>query len=152
MSQRARGDRRRFVRLTLACAALGAVTPGSVTLAQASEAPRPSEAEKPAAQRMYLVVYRPGPGWIQGKSMQEQPPLKEHGRYMLQLYRKGILQSAGRFGDNVGGAMSFVAKDDAAAAAIIDADPGVTSGMFAFELRAWELQPWADIAARSKAR
>lgn len=152
MSQRARDDRRQFVRMSLACAGLGAVTPGSVALAQATETARPPEAEKSGAKRMYLVIYRPGPGWIQGKPMQAQPPLKEHGRYMLQLYRKGILQSAGRFGDNIGGAMAFVAKDDAEAAEIVKADPGVTSGMFTSELRAWELQPWADIAARSTAR
>jgi uncharacterized protein len=132
-------DRRDFVRMSLACAALGV----------ASETPA---ADRPAAKRTYLVVYRPGPGWIQGKSMQEQPPLKEHGRYMLQLYRQGVLQFAGRFSDNVGGAMAFVANDDAEAAAIIAADPAVTSQMFDFELRGWEQQPWADIDARSKAR
>jgi uncharacterized protein len=131
-------DRRQFVQLGLACAGLGVVAPAL--------------AEQPAARRTYLVIYRPGPGWIQGKTMQEQPPLKEHGRYMLQLYRKGVLQYAGRFGDNVGGAMAFVAEDDAEAAAIVAADPAVTTGMFAFELRAWELQPWADIAARSATR
>jgi uncharacterized protein len=136
MSQHAR---RHFVQLSLACAGVGVVAPALA-------------AEEPRAKRTYLVVYRPGPGWIQGKLMQEQPPLKEHGRYMLQLYRKGILQFAGRFGDNIGGAMAFVAKDDAEAAAIVAADPAVTTGMFAFELRAWELQPWADIAARSATR
>jgi uncharacterized protein YciI len=132
-------DRRDFVRMSLACAAVGV-------------AAQTSAADKPATKRTYLVVYRPGPGWIQGKSMQEQPPLKGHGRYMLELYRKGVLQFAGRFGDNIGGAMAFVANDDAEAAALIEADPAVTTGMFAFELRAWELQPWADIDARSKAR
>ena len=136
----------------LACAGLGAVASGSVALAQANEAARPPEAQKALAKRMYLVVYRPGAGWIQGKPMQEQPPLKEHGRYMLQLYRQGVLQFAGRFGDNIGGAMAFTAKDDAEANAIVAADPAVTSGMFTHELRAWELQPWADIAARSDKR
>jgi uncharacterized protein YciI len=71
---------------------------------------------------------------------------------MVQLYREGVLQFAGRFGDNIGGAMAFAAKDAAAADAIVAADPAVTSGMFAHELRAWELQPWADIAARSATR
>jgi uncharacterized protein len=148
MSDFARDERRSFVRMSLACAGLCAVTPGSAAVAQQAA----SDQAKPAAKRTYLVVYRPGPGWIQGKSMQEQPPLKEHGRYMLQLYRQGVLQFAGRFGDNIGGAMAFVAKDDADANAIVAADPAVTSGMFTHELRAWELQPWADIAARSATR
>jgi uncharacterized protein len=132
-------DRRDFVRMSLACAALGVATGTSAQ-------------DQPAAKRIYLVIYRPGPGWIQGKSMQEQPPLREHGRYMLELYRKGVLQYGGRFSDNIGGAMAFVANDDAEAAAIINADPAVTSQMFAFELRGWEQNPWAEIDARSKAR
>ena len=33
----------------------------------------------------YLVIYRPGPAWLVGKSVLEQP-LKEHGKYMLSLY------------------------------------------------------------------
>jgi uncharacterized protein len=142
------GDRRQFVRMGLACAGLSAVACGQAAVAQQT-APDPA---KLAGKRIYLVVYRPGPGWIQGKSMQQQPPLQAHGRYMLQLYRQGVLQFAGRFGDNVGGAMAFAAKDDAAADAIVAADPAVTSGMFTHELRAWELQPWADIAARSATR
>src|SRR5688572_30368617 len=36
----------------------------------------------------YLVVYRPGPSWLPGKPVTEQP-LKEHGRYMIELYTKG---------------------------------------------------------------
>lgn len=55
-------------------------------------------AQGPAAgtKTTYLVVYRPGPGWITGKPITEQP-LKGHGRYMLSLYTKGALKSAGPF-------------------------------------------------------
>jgi hypothetical protein len=45
----------------------------------------------------YLVVYRPGPSWLPGKPLAEQP-LKEHGRYILSLYVKGALKSAGPSG------------------------------------------------------
>ncbi|MGH8239641.1 MAG: YciI family protein [Steroidobacteraceae bacterium] len=148
MSKSARDDRRSFVSMSLACAGLCAVASSPAAVAQ-HDAPDPA---KLVGKRIYLVVYRPGAGWIQGKPMQEQPPLQEHGRYMLQLYRRGVLQFAGRFGDNIGGAMAFLAKDDAEADAIVAADPAVTSGMFTHELRAWELQPWADIAARSTTR
>jgi len=44
----------------------------------------------------YLVVYKPGPSWLQGKPIVEQP-LKEHGRYILSLYVKGSLKSGGPF-------------------------------------------------------
>ena len=36
------------------------------------------------AKTTYLVLYRPGPAWLTGKSVMEQP-LKEHGKYMLSL-------------------------------------------------------------------
>ena len=134
--------------MSLACAGLCAVASGPAAVAQ-HDAPDPA---KLVGKRSYLVVYRPGPGWIQGKSMQEQPPLKEHGRYMLQLYRRGVLQFAGRFGDNIGGAMAFVAKDDAEADAIVAADPAVTSAMFTHELRAWELQPSGRTSPRGARR
>src|ERR1044071_4440206 len=42
----------------------------------------------------YLVLYRPGPAWLTGKSVMEQP-LKEHGKYMLSLYIKGSMKLAG---------------------------------------------------------
>lgn len=36
------------------------------------------------AKETYLVIYRPGPAWLKGKSIFEEP-LKEHGKYMLGL-------------------------------------------------------------------
>jgi hypothetical protein len=55
----------------------------------------------PRAKATYLVVYRPGPSWVAGKPLAEQP-LKEHGRYMLELYGKGTLKFAGPFLDDSG--------------------------------------------------
>src|SRR5215510_10425701 len=52
----------------------------------------------------YLVLYRPGPAWLTGKSVMEQP-LKEHGNYMLSLYIKGSMKLAGPLTDNAGGAV-----------------------------------------------
>jgi hypothetical protein len=47
------------------------------------------EQQPAAAKTTFLVIYRPGPAWLVGKSVSEQP-LKEHGKYMLSLYVKGI--------------------------------------------------------------
>ena len=57
----------------------------------------PTETVNPqqtATKATYLVVYRPGPAWLTGKSVMEQP-LKEHGKYMLSLYIKGSMRLAG---------------------------------------------------------
>ena len=90
----------------------------------------------------YLVVYKPGPSWRQGKPIAEQP-LKEHGRYILSLYVKGSLKSAGPFSDDAGGAAVFEAANDEEAKAVVAADPAVASGVFLAELHPWGLVDWS---------
>ena len=107
----------------------------SHTLAAADETP-------PAATKVtFLVIYRPGPAWLVGKPISEQP-LKEHGKYMLSLYAKGSMKFAGPLSDNAGGAVVLEVADEPAARAIVMADPAVASGIFAYEMHPWELKPW----------
>jgi uncharacterized protein len=89
----------------------------------------------------YLVIYRPGPTWLAGRPVSEQP-LKEHGRYMLSLYAKGVMKFAGSFSDDAGGAAVIEADDEDAARALISADPGVVIGAFVTEMHPWALVPW----------
>ena len=56
-------------------------------------------------------MYRPGPAWLTGKSVMEQP-LKEHGKYMLSLYIKGSMRLAGPLTDNAGGAVLLEVSDE----------------------------------------
>ena len=56
-------------------------------VAMYSSAQSPTETTNPheaATKATYLVLYRPGPAWLTGKSVMKQP-LKEHGKYMLSL-------------------------------------------------------------------
>ena len=110
----------------------------------ASSAGAQVEAEQPS----YLVVYRPGPRWLPGKPLEEQP-LREHGRYMLELYKRGVMRLAGRFADGSGGAMLIGADDDASAQAIAAADPAVVAETFTYELRQWAFVDWASLAKRA---
>lgn len=136
MSERA-GDRRRFVQMGLA--GLGAaLSSGSSTAAPDEKSAQPS----------FLCVYRPGAKWLPGKPLSEQP-LREHGRYMLDLYRSGIMRLAGRFADGSGGAMLFGADDDASAQAIVAADPAVVAQTFTYELRQWAFVDWEALAKRN---
>lgn len=106
---------------------------------------RPTQGERanaPAtAKSTFLVVYKPGPAWMPGKPLKEQP-LKEHGRYMLSLYNEGTLKAAGPFSDNTGGAVTFVAPDETEARAIVANDPAVISGVFVYELHPWGPVDW----------
>ena len=117
-----------------------------------SSAQRPSESANPqetATKATYLVLYRPGPAWLTGKSVMEQP-LKEHGKYMLSLYMKGSMKLAGPFTDNSGGAVLLEVANETEAKAIVTNDPAVKGGVFVFEMHPWKLQPWEEFAKKSK--
>jgi uncharacterized protein YciI len=112
----------------------------------------PTETVNPqqrATQPTFLVVYRPGPAWLTGKSVMEQP-LKEHGKYMLSLYIKGSMRLAGPLTDNAGGAVLLEVSDEAEAKAIVANDPAVKSGIFVYEMHPWKLQPWEEFAKKAK--
>jgi len=118
-----------------------------------SPAQRPTETANPqetASKGTYLVLYRPGPAWLTGKSVMEQP-LKEHGKYMLSLYIKGSMKLAGPLTDNAGGAVLLEVSDEAEAKAIVANDPAVKSGVFVYEMHPWKLQPWEKFAKKAKA-
>src|SRR4029450_11198789 len=97
----------------------------------------------------YLVIYRPGPEWLTGKSVMEQP-VKEHGKYMLSLYIKGSMRLAGPLTDNAGGAVLLDVSDEGEAKAIVANDPAVKSGIFVYEMHPWKLQPWDVFAKKAK--
>jgi len=105
-------------------------------------------AQEQTRQPSYLCVYRPGPRWLPGKPLAEQP-LREHGRYMLDLYKRGVMRMAGRFADGSGGAMLFGADDDAKAQAIVTADPAVVAQTFTYEVRQWAFVDWAALVKKS---
>jgi uncharacterized protein YciI len=110
-----------------------------------------TEAVKPqtATKATYLVIYRPGPAWLTGKSVMEQP-LKEHGKYMLSLYIKGSMKLAGPLTDNAGGAALLEVSNEAEAQAIVVNDPAVQSGIFVYEMHPWKLQPWDEFAKKAQ--
>jgi|SRR5215469_3316928 len=86
----------------------------------------------------FLVIYRPGPNWLQGKPASEQP-LKEHGKYIHSLFEKGLLKFAGPFGDDKGGAFVLDVASEAEARVVVAEDPGIKSGVFLHEIHPWQL-------------
>ncbi|MCI0556068.1 MAG: YciI family protein, partial [Anaerolineae bacterium] len=99
------------------------------------------ETTKSDVKKTFLVVYRPGPGWLQDQPLSAQP-LKEHGRYMLSLFKKGSMKLAGGFADNSGGAMLLEVVDESEARAIVAEDPAVKKGIFLYEIHPWKLVAW----------
>src|SRR4029450_11694500 len=105
--------------------------------------------QETATKATYLIIYRPGPAWLTGKSIMEQP-LKEHGKYMLGLYIKGSMRLAGPLTDNAGGAVLLDVSYETEAKAIVANDPAVKSGIFVYEMHPWKLQPWDEFAKKAK--
>jgi uncharacterized protein YciI len=109
-----------------------------VSLASFAVAPADSVTEKKVT---FLLIYRPGPAWPQGKSVSELP-LKEHGNYMLRLFAKGTVKLAGPLTDNAGGAVVLEVADESEAKAIVADDPAVRAGIFVHELHPWAPVQW----------
>jgi uncharacterized protein YciI len=109
---------------------------------------RPFAARSAVKEQLYLAIYRPGPAWIEGQPTASQP-LREHGRYILDLHARGKLRLAGGFPLD-GGAAAFEADSDAAAQAIVAADPAVIAGVMECSVRRWNVQDWDAIARRVK--
>jgi uncharacterized protein len=94
-----------------------------------------------SAKVTFLLIYRPGPAWPQGKKVSELP-LKEHGNYMLSLYKKGAMKLAGPLTDNAGGAVVLEVSGESEAQAIVADDPAVRAGLFVSELHPWAPVSW----------
>lgn len=109
----------------------------------------PAPAPEPAKKKTYLVVFKPGPGWLAGKPLAEQP-IKEHGPYMLSLYTRGVMKFAGPFTDQSGGAYAFEAASEEEADAIVAADPAVRDKVFIAERHPWFLVDWEKRAQAAR--
>ena len=119
------------------------------TYSSARSRTQTADPQETATKTLYLVLYRPGPAWLSGKSVMEQP-LQEHGKYMQSLYIKGSMKLAGPLTDNAGGAVLLEVSNEAEAKAIVANDPAVKSGVFVYEMHPWKLQPWEKLAKKAK--
>jgi len=100
-----------------------------------------SDRSAPAAKSTFLIIYKPGPAWLPGKPLKEQP-LGDHGKYMLDLYSQGHLKIAGPFSDDSGGAVVLYAANQDEAKNMVMKDPAVVRGVFIYELHPWSLVDW----------
>jgi uncharacterized protein YciI len=81
----------------------------------------------------HLVTYSPGPGWVEGRSLFEQP-LAGHARYQAELVERRKLLLSGPLLDREGGIAIIRAADLATASAMVAADPAVATGMFVADI------------------
>lgn len=121
---------------------------GILLLALGLASPAAADAEPTSSAKItFLLIYRPGPAWPQGKNVSELP-LKEHRNYMLSLYKKGVMKLAGPLTDNAGGAAVLEVSGESEAKAIAAEDPAVRAGIFVYELHPWAPVPWEKLVSK----
>lgn len=81
----------------------------------------------------HLVLYRRGPGWLEGKSLFEQP-LQGHAEHNAALEAEGLLVISGPLLDREGGLSVLAVADSDRARKIVAKDPAVKDGIFVAEV------------------
>lgn len=87
----------------------------------------------------YVVFHRPGPAWETGKTLFEQPGVREHVAHYRQWLQAGKLEIGGPHPDSAGGGMMIptagVSEDEVRRFA--SEDPAVRAGILLAEVRPW---------------
>jgi uncharacterized protein len=95
-----------------------------------------SAAQAAPDQLLFAVIYRPGPAWKPGLPMAQQD-LRAHGGYYAKLAAEGRVVAGGGWVGVDGGMAVLRCADADEAGRLLAADPAVTTGVFAAELRRW---------------
>ncbi len=84
----------------------------------------------------YIAHYRPGPKWLTGQPLKDQP-LKSHVDYLLALHEGGKLLMGGPFADGSGGLVIFTGDNISEVEDLIANDPAVTDGILVASVKKW---------------
>ena len=84
----------------------------------------------------YAAYYEPGPKWLQGKPLKDQP-LKPHVDYLISLHEQGKLCMGGPLADGSGGLVIFIAENQEEVDALVLSDPAITDGILAVTVKKW---------------
>ena len=84
----------------------------------------------------FVFIYRPGPAWVEGKSVRKQPVVA-HATYMGKLERKGRLLMGGPFKDDSGAFGILQCESIEAARKLIESDPAIRDQLMVAEVHPW---------------
>lgn len=84
----------------------------------------------------YVFIHRPGPNWLAGKPIAEQP-LAGHFQYMNHLQSQRKLVLGGGFLDGSGAMGVLMADDMEQARSLVNGDPAVRDGIVTTEVHPW---------------
>jgi uncharacterized protein YciI len=97
------------------------------------------KAPPPMKDIRFVVLHAPGPKWIAGKTLFDQPGVREHVEHYRKFLDAGKLAFGGPHMDSKGGGMMIptagVTEDEITKYA--SEDPAVKSGVLLVEIRPW---------------
>ena len=87
----------------------------------------------------FVVFHRPGPAWLKGVDLREQPGVFDHVAHYRKLQADGKVELGGPFMvPDTGGMMITTPVEGAEEIeAYAKADPAVASGLITVEIRPW---------------
>lgn len=107
----------------------------SPSLAQSDGDP---ETTRKTGKIYFAAIYRPGPQWVKGKTVTEQPGYEEHGAFIHEMKSKGALLLGGPFEDGSGDFGIFDFADIGSAREAITRDPIVRDEILQVEIHPWQ--------------
>ena len=88
----------------------------------------------------FVILWAPGPAWVLGKTVREQPYWTEHAAFMDRLFENGTVIMGGPFTDGTGSLALVEAEEENEGRTLFADDPFVVHCIFALSsLKQWQL-------------
>ncbi len=88
----------------------------------------------------FVILWVPGPAWIEGKTVREQPYWAQHADFMDSLFAKGMVVLGGPFADATGSLVVVEAESEQEMVDLFARDPFVVHNIFALSFhKQWQI-------------
>ena len=82
----------------------------------------------------FVILWGPGPAWVAGKTVREQPYWDQHATFMDPLFENGMVVLGGPFADTTGSLVIVEAENEQEVADLFANDPFVLHDIFVLRL------------------
>jgi uncharacterized protein len=78
----------------------------------------------------FMILWAPGPAWVPGKTVREQPHWAQHATFMDRLFENGTVVLGGPFADATGSLVIVEAENEDEVTDLFAHDPFVVHAIF----------------------
>ena len=78
----------------------------------------------------FMILWAPGPAWVPGKTVREQPYWEQHAAFMDRLFENGTVVLGGPFADATGSLVIVEAENEQEVTDLFARDPFVVHAIF----------------------